>query len=116
MQEIEDKIEKLISESDNDESIWLEFLDNQREGAERLESRTPDKDPVLIGARTWRFDRQYFCKVTLSPPNLAGQPEKRQTNLEDVRRMDKELAMYQDEPDVEVTIRREKRPSHDGHS
>jgi hypothetical protein len=52
MQEIEDKIEKLISESDNDElmAAWLEFLEKKREGAERLESRISKKDPVLIGA------------------------------------------------------------------
>ena len=52
MQEIEDKIEKLISESDNDElmAAWLEFLEKKREGAERLEGQISKKDPVLIGA------------------------------------------------------------------
>lgn len=52
MQDIENKIEKLIAEQGNDElmAAWLEFLEQKRINAERLQSRLSKKDPVLVGA------------------------------------------------------------------
>ena len=64
MKEIEDKIEKLIGESGNDElmAAWLEYLDKKREKAERLESRLSKKDPVLTGAIIGAFIGSLFDK------------------------------------------------------
>lgn len=52
MQEIEDKIEKLIAEHGNDElmAAWLEFLEAKKSNTERLANRLSKKDPVLVGA------------------------------------------------------------------
>ena len=52
MQEIEDKIESLIAEHGNDElmAAWLEFLEQKRINAERLQGRISRKGPVLVGA------------------------------------------------------------------
>lgn len=64
MQEIEDKIEKLIGESGNDElmAAWLEYLAQKKTNAERLESRLSKKYPILTGAVIGAFIGSLFDK------------------------------------------------------
>lgn len=52
MQEIEDKLEKLIAESGDEKlmSAWLDFLEQKKLNSERLALRLSKKDPILTGA------------------------------------------------------------------
>lgn len=64
MKEIEDKLEKLISESDNQPLMdaWLEYLKKKNESAERLAKRLEEKDPVLLGGIVGAFIGSLFVR------------------------------------------------------
>lgn len=52
MEELDDRIEKLIAEIGNEDlmNLWLERLSFKKEQSERIEKRLSEKDPILTGA------------------------------------------------------------------